>query len=211
MCGLGRVDYVNDRDAGAVQEAFEAFLAMEAASWKGERGTALLCRSADAAFARRLVASLSADGKASVALLRLDGRPIAAQVLLYCGTTAYTWKIAFDASYRKCSPGALLIDQMTPALFSNGIDAIESCSPEGGFLEQLLPDRRATIDLLANVGSRRSLAFTAAAMRERAYAELKSLRNRLASAGWTPTWILAASRVIEAIGPGRASRLRSSP
>ena len=33
--------------------AFETYLAMEAASWKGARGTALLCDEEDAAFARR--------------------------------------------------------------------------------------------------------------------------------------------------------------
>jgi CelD/BcsL family acetyltransferase involved in cellulose biosynthesis len=195
LCALGSVDVVNDRDAGAVHEAFEAFLAMEMASWKGPRGTALLCNGAHADFARQFIATLSADRKASVALLRLDGRPIAAQVLLYCGTTAYTWKISFDQNHQKCSPGALLIDQMRAALFADGIDAIDSCAPEPGFLARLLPDRRATIDVLANVGSRRSLVFTVVALREDAYLELKSLRNRLRSAvGWLPNRMLGASR-----------------
>jgi len=191
---LGRVEVVNDREGDAVHAAFETFLAMEMASWKGARGTALLCKSADAAFARQLIATLASDRNASVALLRVDGRAIAAQVMLYCGTTAYTWKIAFDAAYRKYSPGALLVDQLTAALFSNGVDAIESCSPEGGFMEQLMPGRRATIDVLANVGRRRSLAFSSAAIREAAYTELKSLRNRLGSVTWTPPRMLRASR-----------------
>ena len=59
---------------------------MKSASWKGARGTALLCDEEDATFVRRLIGDLAAQGNASVALLRVDGRPIAAQVLLYCGT-----------------------------------------------------------------------------------------------------------------------------
>ena len=52
----------------------------------------------DATFARRFIAALAAHGGASVGLLRVDGRPIAAQVLLYSGNMAYTWKTAFDAA-----------------------------------------------------------------------------------------------------------------
>ena len=100
-----------------MREAFETYLAMEAESWKGARGTALLCDEEDATFVRRLIGDLAAQGNASVALLRVDGRPIAAQVLLYCGTTAYTWKTAFDSEFGKYSPGALLIEKMTERLF----------------------------------------------------------------------------------------------
>jgi CelD/BcsL family acetyltransferase involved in cellulose biosynthesis len=186
LSALGAVEIVNDRTPREVQDAFEVFLAMELASWKGKRGTALLCKETDAAFTRKLVASLVAEQKASVALLRVDGRPIAAQVLLYSGTMAYTWKTAFDATYGKYSPGSLLIDRVTPHLFSNGIDAIESCSLEAGFMAQLWAGRRATIDLLANVGARRSLTFTVAAIREWGYAELKSLRDRWRAVQWPP-------------------------
>ena len=53
-----------------------------------------------------------------MALLRVDGEAIAAQVLMYCGATAYTWKTAFNATFAKYSPGALLIDKITEELFS---------------------------------------------------------------------------------------------
>jgi CelD/BcsL family acetyltransferase involved in cellulose biosynthesis len=87
LSALGSVEIVNDRARDKVEDAFEAFLTLEAESWKGGRGTALLCREQDATFTRRLISSLAAAQSASVALLRVDGRPIAAQVLLYCGRT----------------------------------------------------------------------------------------------------------------------------
>ncbi len=182
LSALGTVDIVNDRDPDAVKAAFEIFLAMEAASWKGDAGTALLCDAADAAFARRLVADLVARGDASVALLRLDGRPIAAQVLLYCGSMAYTWKTAFEAEFKKYSPGVLLIDRLTEQLFATpAIAAIESCSPEGGFMSQLWSGHRPTLSLLIDVGRRSSPAFLLAVAGEQAYVRLRGWRNRLRS------------------------------
>jgi CelD/BcsL family acetyltransferase involved in cellulose biosynthesis len=177
---LGAVEIVNERAQAAVANAFETYLAMEAASWKGSRGTALLCDEEDANFTRQLIADLAAGGNASVALLRVDGRAIAAQVLLYCGTTAYTWKTAFDAEFSKFSPGALLVDKISEQLFADGgIDAIESCSPEGSFMNQMWDGRRPTIDMLVDVGARKSLGFRAVMASERGYAQLRGLRNRL--------------------------------
>jgi CelD/BcsL family acetyltransferase involved in cellulose biosynthesis len=186
LTAVGVVDIVNARGCTDAQDAFETFLVMEAASWKGSRGTALLCDKNDAAFARRLTAALAADGSASVALLRVDGRAIAAQVLLYCGTTAYTWKTAFDASFAKFSPGALLVDKVCEQLFAEtGTTAIESCSPDGSFINQIWDGRRATVDLLADLGTKKSLQFHAVVARERGYAQLRELRNRLRSANWS--------------------------
>jgi hypothetical protein len=177
---LGTVDIVNDRTPGGVQEAFEAFLTLEAESWKGTQGTALLCDKHDAAFVRRLIRGLAEQRHASVALLRIDGRPIAAQVLMYCGTTAYTWKTAFNAEYAKYSPGVLLIDKVTEELFSTpGIDAIDSCAAEESFMAQLWAGRRNMVDLLVDVGPGRSLGFAMEAGRLFGYRRLRGLRNRL--------------------------------
>jgi len=179
LSALGAVDVANERAGEAVRDAFEVFLRLESQSWKGESGTALLSDDDDAAFARRWIAALAAHGSASVALLRLNGKPVAAQVLLYSGTMAYTWKTAFDAEFSKFSPGALLIDKVSDALFAAGTETIESCSPAGSFMEQLWTGRRATVDMLVDVGARKSLAFMVAALGERAYAFAREFRGRL--------------------------------
>jgi CelD/BcsL family acetyltransferase involved in cellulose biosynthesis len=187
LAALGAVDIVNDRTSDKVLTAFEAFLALEVASWKGTQGTALLCDVADAAFVRRLVGDLAARQSASVALLRLDGKPIAAQVVMYCGSTAYTWKTAFDAQYAKYSPGALLIDKLTDELFAMpGIEAIDSCSAEGSFMAQLWAGRRPMVDLLVDVGTGNSLHFALEAGRQRGYQRLRGLRNRVRAWTWMP-------------------------
>lgn len=182
---LGAVDIVNDRSPAATRAAFEIFLALEADSWKGAKGTALLCDAADAAFVRRLIGALAEQQNASVALLRVDGRAVAAQVLMYCGTTAYTWKTAFNSDYAKYSPGALLIDKITDELFSGtGIEAINSCSAEGSFMAQLWAGRRTMVDLLVDVGPGRSIGFTLEAGRQRGYDRLRGLRDRFRTGAW---------------------------
>lgn len=180
LSAQGMVDIVEMRDPARARAAFETFLAMEMESWKGRQGTALLNSGRDAAFARALIGNLVDAGNASVALLRVDAKPIAAQVLLHCGRTAYTWKTAFDEAYGRYSPGALLVDKLTERLLASGqIDAIDSCSPEGGFMSQLWSGRRRTVDLLATVAPRRSPAFALTAIYERGYRELKRQRDSL--------------------------------
>ena len=175
---------LNERAPGAVQEAFEIFLQLEQQSWKGANGTALLSKDSDATFARRWIAALAANGGASVALLRVNEKPIAAQVLLYSGPMAYTWKTAFDAEFAKFSPGALLIDKVSDALFASGTQTIESCSPAGSFMEHLWTGRRLTVDMLVDVGARRSPGFVMAAVGERAYTFAREFRDRLRAVSW---------------------------
>jgi CelD/BcsL family acetyltransferase involved in cellulose biosynthesis len=186
LAALGSVEVLNDRAPAQALAAFELFLALELKSWKGAKGTALLCNEKDAAFVRALASNLSLRQDMSVALLQLNGRAIAAQVLFYSGNMAYTWKTAFDSDYAKFSPGALLVEKVTAQVIAcPGVEAIESCSPEGGFMEQLWEGRRSSVDLLVHVGQQRSLGFDILAGRERAYKTFKKARDkvRLVSAG----------------------------
>lgn len=179
LSALGAVDVVNDRTPVRVREAFEAFLKLEQASWKGARGTALLCDDADASFVRELVAKLAAEGRVSVALLRVDGKAIATQVVMYSGRTAYTWKTAFDAEYARYSPGMLLVDKVTDQLFADpAIESIDSCSYEDGFMAKLWTARRKMVEMLVHVGPGTSAAFALEQARLLGYHEAKRIRNQ---------------------------------
>jgi len=180
LAGEGAVEVVNSRLPAEVEAAFETFLAMEAAGWKGEQGTALLCNAADARFVRRLVHGLAADSRASVALLRVGGHAVAAQVLLYSAAQAYTWKTAYDQAFARFSPGALLVDKLTETLLAGGeVSAIDSCSAADGFMAQLWTGRRTMVDALIDVRSRRSLAFVVESARRQGFEQLRAMRNRM--------------------------------
>ena len=53
-------------------------------------------------------------------------------------------------------------------------------------MASLWAGRRNTVDLLVDVGTTKSLNFTLTVMGERAYVQLKSLRDKLRSASWLP-------------------------
>ena len=175
----GLVRVVNDRDSAAVVAAFETFLTIEGASWKSDRGTAVVSDERNARFARAMIGSLAAEGGASVALLMLDGRAIAAQVLLYSGRIAYTWKTGFDARYARFSPGALLVGKATEELFASGaVDGIESCSHYGHFMKQFWTGRRTTVDIIIDLGSGLPWKFHAAQAKARGRLAAQRWRNR---------------------------------
>jgi len=180
LSAIGAVDVVNERTQAGVQQAFETFLALEKASWKGERGTALLSHESDAAFVRRLIENLAERQDASVAQLRVNGEVVAAQVLMYCGTTAYTWKTAFDAAYAKYSPGALLVDKITDELLASAeIHSVNSCAAESSFMGQLWAGRRAMADMLIDIGPGKSLAYRMEALRLAGFQQLRDWRDRI--------------------------------
>ncbi|MCA6109823.1 GNAT family N-acetyltransferase [Bradyrhizobium cenepequi] len=179
LSALGVVDVVNDRSPGAVRQAFETFLAMEKASWKGERGTAVLSDARDADFTRQLVQNLADREACSVALLQVNGDVAAAQVLMYCGSTAYTWKTAYNAQFARYSPGHLLVDKVTDQLFAQPeIEAINSCAAEDSFMAQLWAGRRTMLDLLFDVRGTKSLGYRMEAGRLLGYHLLRRLRHR---------------------------------
>jgi CelD/BcsL family acetyltransferase involved in cellulose biosynthesis len=120
----------------AVGQAFEDFLRLEAAGWKGRRGTALLCDQAEAAFVRGMVAALAERGNAAVHALYLDGKPVSMQIVLRAGPAAFTWKTAYDEALHDYSPGMLLLEDYTKAfLADDGIAYVDSCAyDETGFM-----------------------------------------------------------------------------
>jgi CelD/BcsL family acetyltransferase involved in cellulose biosynthesis len=187
LSALGALEVVNERHADGVRASFEQFLDLEKRSWKGAEGTAILCSDKDAFFTRRLIGDLAAVGNASVALLRLDGRAIAAQVVMYCGTTAYTWKTAFDTEFAKYSPGVLVIDKLTDQLFtSTAVQAIDSCATEGSFMGSLWTGRKNMVDVVVDVRSSRSLVFAMEAARQLGYEKLRHLRDWLRATSVIP-------------------------
>lgn len=178
LAAAGAVEVVNVRDPDEIGAALESFLEMELKSWKGAGGTALLSNAADAAFARRLIADLAARGAASVALLTLDGKPIAAQVLLYQGRIAYTWKTSFDPEHGRFSPGTLLVDKVTMDLIDGGtVDAIDSCARGEGFMAQLWSGRKPIVDMVASAVRGMTVSFVAISSYLRLREAIKSMRD----------------------------------
>ena len=117
---IGRSGVVSfSRERGeAARAAFETFLALEAAGWKGEAGTAIARLPAAAAYFRDLVAHLAGSDAVQVDALRLDGKPIAMGVLVESGGVRNFLKIAYDEGSARHSPGRALTIAMIQADFA---------------------------------------------------------------------------------------------
>jgi CelD/BcsL family acetyltransferase involved in cellulose biosynthesis len=126
-----------------VRARFEDFMALEAAGWKGKRGSALISHPATADFAREAVAARAEAGSARVDSIDLGGKPIAAVVSFAVGATAFTWKIAYDETWARFSPGAQLMLEVVGGLFSDPtLTAIDSCAAaDHPMIDHLWPGR----------------------------------------------------------------------
>ncbi|WP_062111469.1 GNAT family N-acetyltransferase [Aureimonas sp. AU40] len=130
-------------DERSVREAFEDFLYLEAAGWKGRAGSALLQDRHRAAFAREAVNGLAAQGGARVYSLRLNGEAIGSLVVLLSNGRGVAWKTAYDERFAKARPGALVAALATEAMIADpAIGFVDSCAvPDHGILNPLWPGR----------------------------------------------------------------------
>ncbi|MCX5518494.1 GNAT family N-acetyltransferase [Kaistia defluvii] len=135
--GTLTVEHVSDRDRLAA--ALEDFFALEASGWKGRRGTALMLREPEKAFAKAAVAG----GDARIHAIRLDGRAVAMLVSFTAGRSAVTWKIAYDEAYARFSPGVHIMLEASVALLADpAIDQIDSIAiPDHPMVDPIWPDR----------------------------------------------------------------------
>lgn len=176
----GRLETAVIRTTADVPRAFEAFLKLEAGGWKGRRGTAIVCRPEDAAFARSLVATLAHTGDASIHVLQLDGRPVAMQVVLRAGSAAYTWKTAYDEALGIFSPGMLLFEDYSKAFLADpGITFIDSCAYDEASFMAAWRERKLVIDLWFDARGGASAKFAAVARVQKAYLPLRETAKRI--------------------------------
>ena len=136
-------------------------------------------------FLQTAVTGLAGEGKARVARLFLDARPIAAIIVLRSGATAWCWKIAYDESFARFSPGVqLLLDVTQDLLDDQSIARANSCADENHpMIDHVWRERLVLADRLIRVGPDGGAAFGLAgaleASRRAAIRGAKSLRRLL--------------------------------
>ncbi len=139
---FGRLEFHRSGNFEDLALRLEEFLLIEARSWKGGAGTSFLTIKRGAAYARQMVGALGARGDARIHSLRLDGKTIAALILLRSGGTYYPWKICYDESWRAYSPGMQLMLQVTVDLLaSDDFEFADLLGGEHSMLDAIWPDR----------------------------------------------------------------------
>lgn len=147
---LGEITFSVCEEKPAVEAALTRFLELEKSGWKGTRGTALDCRDDWRSFVEDSVSGLALSGQCRIAELCLDGRVIASTLLLISGDVVWMWKIAFDETLSKFSPGVLLVLDVTEHLIADqNINRLDSCAvADHPMINRIWRERLAVTDLL---------------------------------------------------------------
>lgn len=93
---------------GAAAEQLEEFFRVEAAGWKGQSGTAIAADPRTRSFYTSVARWAADRGWLRLVLLESDGRAVAGDLAVECGSVHYLLKTGFDPEYRKYAPGQLL-------------------------------------------------------------------------------------------------------
>jgi hypothetical protein len=110
-----------------VATSLEAFLDLESAGWKGQRGTDMRSVPGAAAFIGEVAQALAAAGTMRIASLRLSGRTVAAGIVAVSDGRAFYVKTAYDEELARFSPGLLLTLELTKHLLDDSeIDDADS-------------------------------------------------------------------------------------
>jgi CelD/BcsL family acetyltransferase involved in cellulose biosynthesis len=144
LAEMGKLEHHIAREEKEVRHGIEVFLTLEAAGWKGRERTAMAIDRYRAAFAREAVFRMAERDLCRVHTLSLEGKVIACLIVFIEAGVAYTWKTAYDEAFAACSPGTLLMMEVT----SNHLDdpnimATDSCAvPDHPVLSRLWMERK---------------------------------------------------------------------
>lgn len=177
LCKELGLEEIAGRTRPSDAESVEKFLALEAASWKGEAGTAMACDERHAEFFRTVCARLAEQDRLYFRSLEADDRVAAMTTEFGAGDVIFGFKSAFDEDLKRFSPGKVLqVDNLVAINAAADQALYDSCGdPDNEALNVLWPDRRtlwslvfARDDLRGNLAARALEARGAARARRAA-------------------------------------------
>jgi len=125
LAELGEVKFTVEDGTERLDSLLEQGFALEAAGWKGERGTAIISRPETRSFYEDLARWATEEGLLRLAFLWLDERPIAFNLCLENGQSHFALKPGHDPELNKHGPGALLEYRMIERSFEIGLESHE--------------------------------------------------------------------------------------
>lgn len=133
--------------------AITAFMTIEQSGWKGAQGTSLLSNPNERRFSEQMFANAARDGLLYLYQLTLNDKPVASLTAFRGGDHLYLFKIGFDESYSRFSPGVLLMLEATRLWEQQTFTLIDSCAQPGHpMIDHLWYQRRTILRLHADSG-----------------------------------------------------------
>ncbi|HEY2745807.1 MAG TPA: GNAT family N-acetyltransferase [Polyangia bacterium] len=121
---LERVDG-SGLDAVQLDALLDEGLALEAAGWKGDAGTAIACDARLTARYRALAHAFAARGELACYFLRAGARRVAFHFALADADTYYLFKPGFDPALASFGLGHLLVDAVARDLIARGVRELD--------------------------------------------------------------------------------------
>src|SRR5262245_10398236 len=152
---VGRLEYDALTPDDDVAVRIEEFLRLEASGWKGRESSAIASNESDRSYFESIAKEAFRRGRLSMLALRLDGSPIAYKCDFIAERGLFTFRIAFDESYARNSPGMLLeIENLRRLQALSQIEWVDSCNDSFNFMfNRLWLARRTILDVVVGAGN----------------------------------------------------------
>lgn len=170
-----------------VDAELTAGFAVEARSWKGRRGTAIVSNGATERFYRELGRVFAASGRLRLSQLLADGRGIAFDFCLVDGGRLWSLKFGFDEAFGRYGPGNVLTLAELERCYEVGLEAFELLGDAEPWKSRFADDARELVNVriyrrrpvpLARYAYRRALRPAARSVYRRAIAPKLNGRSR---------------------------------
>jgi hypothetical protein len=129
----------------------ESFISLEHAGWKGkdDDGESVAATPATRSFFIEAMTEGHRQGRVHLTALRLSGKPIAMKCNLIAGEGSFAFKIAFDESYSRYSPGVQLeLDNVRWFHQQDQVKWMDSCAHHSRFMINHLWSARRPLESL---------------------------------------------------------------
>ena len=103
----------------------QAALEVEARSWKGRQGTALLRDPSRLSFFQRYARAAAEHGELRLCFLWIGERPAAMEFAVETSGSFWLFKIGYDEAFASCSPGVLLLVEVIRHAALRGLRTFE--------------------------------------------------------------------------------------
>lgn len=123
---IGTIEYeIVSPKPNQLQDLLNQSLQVEAASWKGRSGSALLADGDRRRFFEQYTAIASERGVLRLCFMKIGGHAAATQIAVECGSGFWLLKVGYDETFARCSPGNLLMLETLRYAASRGLRTYE--------------------------------------------------------------------------------------
>lgn len=136
-----------------LQRLLEDVFAVESRSWKAEAKTAIVSARRTKHFYEQVMAWASERTSLSVSILRVDDQPVAMELGIVEGGVHFAIKGSYDESYRRFSPGKLLMHSVIRNAFTQGLKRVELLGAEDDYKRLWATESHLRMQLHAYIGS----------------------------------------------------------